>query len=49
MTIDIDGIKIKADTNEALAIAHDIDALVNEQSEWDYSDCDGIDFRRGHE
>ena len=40
MTIDIAGIKIDADHDEAIAIAHDIDALVNEQSEWDYNDCD---------
>jgi len=46
MTINLDEIHIHTDCEEALAIAHDIDALINEQSEWDYDDCDELAWRR---
>jgi len=44
MTITIDEVSIDTDCQDALAIAHDVDALINEQSPWDYNDCDGVDF-----
>jgi len=45
MTIEIDGIKIDADCEEALSIAHDIDALVNELDDWAMNDGDNPDWR----
>ena len=38
MNISIDEIHIEADPQEALAIAHDIDALVNELTPDEYMD-----------
>lgn len=36
MTLNIEGIKIEADTDEAMSLFHDIDALVNQDDEWEF-------------
>lgn len=44
MTIDIDGIKIECDHEDAMELAHDIDALLHEPdgTEWMDFECGNV-------